>query len=673
MKQKWMAVIVAAMLLLAVVQVQAEPAVPEDAYASATQKAQVLVNQYGAASVQYALMEKGRILTSGSAGAFGEELYAIGSVSKVFTAAAAMKLVEDGKLDLDRPVTEYLPDFTMADARYAQITTRMLLNHTSGLPGGSFQNAFLFDDGDPQAHDTFLQNLAAMRLKADPGAYASYCNDGFLLAELVIERVSGQDFTAFLHENFLRPLDMTRTFTPRDDFDRGEVAAIYSAVDPALELPVDTLNIIGTGGIYSTAEDMCRFGQLFTSEAGLLSPASLQAMANPEYKNGFYAQSEHNTVGFGLGWDSVNLYPYDLFGVQALSKGGDTNYMHAAFTVLPEYGLTAVALSSGGMSPYNQAIVDDLLLTRLVELGAIEEIPAVERWQTPTASQPLQEDLSAYEGYYGNTALLYDVSFLEDGSLLLATALAPDQAMVFLHDGGGAFFLDSPASQQKLTIEEHEGNVYLKVEVKNFFDGLGATIGTDFLAQKLPENAVPADAVAAWEAREGKSYFAVAEKYTSEILYPALPVAGVGGASTGYLATNAITGPDEARFVVKAPGNAGRDQVDYTFFTEDGVEYMRGAAHVYVSQDALTPLEEGKSKIIIPPSGYAQWQTIAPELAGKRLAYESPEQSAVVIYDAAGVCRAHSLLTGEGPYDLPQGGYIAYVGDPGAAFNLTVE
>ncbi len=70
-------------------------------------------------------------------------LFNIGSISKVYCATALMLLVDEGKIELDKPVITYLPEFTMADERYKRITVRMLLNHTSGLPGGN-SNSFGF-------------------------------------------------------------------------------------------------------------------------------------------------------------------------------------------------------------------------------------------------------------------------------------------------------------------------------------------------------------------------------------------------------------------------------------------------------------------------------------------------------------------------------------------------
>ena len=238
---------------------------------TAEQLANVLVTQLGATSVQYALMDNGEVTVSGQAGVFAKESdqalsaqdqYAIGSVSKMFTAAAVMKLQDEGKLDLDQLVAELLPEFTMADERYSEITVRMLLNHSSGLPGSSFSEGFMFVP-DTTAHDTFLENLKTLHLQADPGAYSVYSNDSFVLAELVVEKVSGQDFTSYLRTQFIEPLGMTRTQTSVGNVDFNAMPKVYSATQPQRALPADIVSVIGTGGMYSTAEDLCHWGLAF--------------------------------------------------------------------------------------------------------------------------------------------------------------------------------------------------------------------------------------------------------------------------------------------------------------------------------------------------------------------------------------------------------------------------
>ena len=93
-------------------------------------------------------IEEENVQTDTKADAPKEKIYGIGSVSKVYVTTAVMQLAEDGKVNLDATLTDYIPDFRMADERYKEITVRMLMNHTSGIWGSSFKNAMLYEDND---------------------------------------------------------------------------------------------------------------------------------------------------------------------------------------------------------------------------------------------------------------------------------------------------------------------------------------------------------------------------------------------------------------------------------------------------------------------------------------------------------------------------------------------
>ncbi|MED3353225.1 serine hydrolase, partial [Bacillus thuringiensis] len=161
-----------------------EEVVSQELKKIAEEKAALLTKSHGANSVQYALIDNGKLILSGQTGKNDMEgkqrltkdtLYGIGSVSKMYATAAVMKLVDEGKVDLDAPVVHYVPDFKMKDERYKRITPRMLLNHSSGLQGSTLSNAFLFNDNDTYAHDVLLRQLSNQSLKADPGALSVYC------------------------------------------------------------------------------------------------------------------------------------------------------------------------------------------------------------------------------------------------------------------------------------------------------------------------------------------------------------------------------------------------------------------------------------------------------------------------------------------------------------------
>ena len=136
---------------------------------------------------------------------------ALGSTTKGLTALAVLQLVEAGRVDLDAPVTRYLPAFRVADARGAAITLRHLLSHQAGLPGGA-----VLDGAQDDA--ALARRVAALRdvaLLAAPGEGYEYANDGYAVAGLVVQEVAGRPYERVVEEGLFAPLGMARsTFDP---------------------------------------------------------------------------------------------------------------------------------------------------------------------------------------------------------------------------------------------------------------------------------------------------------------------------------------------------------------------------------------------------------------------------------------------------------------------------
>lgn len=633
-------------------------------------------------SVQYALMDEGKIVVSGQAGVFGTEqerdlsandLYCIGSVSKVFTAAAAMKLQEQGILDLDQTVVYYLPEFVMADDRYQQITVRMLLNHSSGLPGSSFGNGFTFA-ADSEAHDSFLSRLKDKRLQSDPGAYSVYSNDSFMLAELVIEAVTEKSYTETIRELFLEPLNMENTFTPVENPSIDSMARVVSTVNPQREFAGDYVNAIGTGGIFSTAEDLCRFSEAFMNDSKILNETSLQAMANNEAALGIWPSDEQfNSINYGLGWDSVALYPFEQNGIKALSKGGDTLYSHAVITVLPEEGLTMAVLSSGGVSLYNQMMASTILEQTLILHGKTEGFNLIKMKEESEVSVALEDSIRQYAGLYADSSSLYQINFEEDGTMSFASELMPTQPTLLKHLGNGEFLFSSLGNAQKFSFEEKEGHTYLKVEALSKLEGLGSTGSTVYYAEKVSDNPLSDEVKAVWQERNGKAYFLITEKPISqlyEMILPITPIA-LSTMAEGYVAAHQIVDENTARAIVNIPGTGSRDQFDYQFVQQDGIEYLYAAGDWYISEEALIPLQEGTTSISINDSAHLQWFMIDSSLNALSLQVEG--EGEVILYDALGLCVYDSVVDETVPISLPEGGYLAAAGEANTQFSLTVS
>ena len=634
----------------------------------------------GITSIQYAMMDSGEIVESGVGGVYSkqenrllttENLFGIGSTSKMFTTAAMMRLADQGKVDLDRPVIDYIPEFTMADARYKDITVRMLLNHSSGLMGSTYGNGFLFDDADTQAHDTLLADLATQTLKADPGAFSVYCNDGFTLAEIVIERVSGMSFTDFIHQEITGPLGMAHTKTMQDDFDRSSIVRTYNPYAPDQETPTDAVNIIGTGGVYATAEDLCRFAQIFTGEADVLTDASCEATFHKEYADGQWLDVENNTVGYGLGWDSVDLYPFNLYGIQAVTKGGDTLLMHNSLIVLPEYGLSAAVSSSGGSSAYCQMLATSLLLDQLEEKGIItERLSALDSF-TPAEQTALDADVKQYEGLYGDSTSLMRLTMDDAGTLTLTNAYAPTQAQTYIYCGNGLFKHETGALELRFT--EQNGRTYLTYRGYSAIDGLCDVVSETYYLEKLPENAVTDEMQTAWAAREGKAYVSVTDKASSQLYMSGLPMLGIGTVD-GYLLSNPLTSGSRADVAIQIPMMGGRDTSPFVFETIDGAEYVHYTDGLYMDISAVPDIYTGtQSHLTIQPNGYNRWYNLPEVLDGKTMSIQGSESTGFVVFNAAGQTINQSAVTGDTQVILPGGGAIVFCGDAGDRINLTIS
>ncbi len=651
------------------------------------QKAQqtaALAAAYGMAdSVQYALWDDGEIVLSGGIAISPrgmkqqiteDTLYGIGSVSKVYTAAAVMQLVEDGKIDLDQPVTTYLPEFRMTDERYREITVRMLLNHSSGLLGDTMVNEVLFDDpNEDDAMENFLKRLEDQTLQANPGEYSVYCNDGFTLASLVVERVSGMSFREYIRKEITEPLGLEDTFAPGDNFDEERLADTYLSSDQDAEptLP-EAFVTAGTGGLYATAEDLAEFGGAFCGTS-LLTEKSLNAMEQKEYLRGIWPETEQgDMIAYGLGWDSVNLYPFSEEGISAVAKGGDTLVYHASLVVLPEYDMAAAVLTSGGTSMYNEAAAMQMLMDALAAEGksieAEAELPAAEPAQMP-------KELMELEGFYGSTVGgAYQIDVKEDGILEITTLLLADQEPVVLqYYSDGSFRYEDEPMRVKL-VKEENGKVYLYQENYVELPGLAPMHTASYGAEWMPEQTVEAQAQAAWAAREGKIYLTLNEKYTSAMY----PMSSVFQAVTlavtpeGYVAFNRIADADTALPFLQIPGQGSRSSSQIDMETVDGVEYMHanGWLMIDAAQTEVLPAE-GAQNYTIGLDGYAQWFQIG-QSAGKQINVEIMGKGAFYVYDATFQMVASSR-DGTSSVTLPQGGLIVFAGNAGTLFKTTIS
>jgi CubicO group peptidase (beta-lactamase class C family) len=213
-------------------------------------------------------------------------------VSKQFTAAAALLLAEEGRLDLGAPVAEWLSGGL---PQWRRITLHQLLSHTAGVP--HWREAPGLDPAEPMKTGERLEVIQATPLRTEPGDEWHYSSPGFLLAGLIVERASGQPYPRFITERILSPLRLTQTTVGAvpENAARG-----YRDGQPVP--PWDLGAMPGTGDIWSTAGDVARFTTALHS-GEILAADSLRAMctAHAVVVDDEEGEPRLTTTGYGYG------------------------------------------------------------------------------------------------------------------------------------------------------------------------------------------------------------------------------------------------------------------------------------------------------------------------------------------------------------------------------------
>jgi CubicO group peptidase (beta-lactamase class C family) len=279
----------------------------------------------------------------------------IASLSKSMTAFAVLQLAEAGRLGLDEPVTQYLPDFRLADPRGARITVRMLLDQTSGMADSAFPDLKL---AQPHTLAEAVARLKDAELADEPGAQFHYHNPNYEVAARIVEVVGGEPFDTYLRTRVFRPLGMassTSVDRPPADLGPGYVRA-FGAEVPVTEPDWFTG---GSHGVLSTAEDLARWLIAQRDGGGVLSPSSV-ALAHTPAPGRQYA----------LGWAA--------YRPGQLSHTGEW-FSHTAAQVLLPDGHGVAVLATTGMALDNDAETLAQGLATLVQGGSPElTLPAGE-------------------------------------------------------------------------------------------------------------------------------------------------------------------------------------------------------------------------------------------------------------------------------------------------------
>ena len=257
-----------------------------------------------------------------------QTLFRPGSISKLFTATAVMQLVEQGKLDLDGDINQYL-DFAIPKTYAQPVTLRQLLTHTGGFEE-TLKNLFVAHENDIKPLRSYLVNEMPARI-FPPGKIPSYSNYGFTLAGYIVEGVSGEKFESYIENHILKPLGMNHS-----TFDQPVPAQLVPQMSKAYlngsKKPRDFewVQAAPAGALTTTAADMTRFMIAFLQDGSvdgvsILKPQTVRQMETRQF--------EFQPMLPGLG---ITFMEYLIDPVRIIAHGGDTVYFHSDMILIPD-------------------------------------------------------------------------------------------------------------------------------------------------------------------------------------------------------------------------------------------------------------------------------------------------------------------------------------------------
>jgi CubicO group peptidase (beta-lactamase class C family) len=343
----------------------------------------------------------------------GDTVFQIGSTSKTFTGTTVMRLVEQGKIDLDAPVRTYLPDLRTADpAVAARVTVRQLLNHSAGWLGDCFTDHGRGDD----ALDRYVAGLVGVPQLTPVGEVFAYNNAALSVAGRVVAAVTGTTYEAAVRSLLIDPLGLGHSRFFNDEIIGFNIAASHNVVNgkavvmPELWYLPRTIN--PAGGVMSTARDQLRYARFHLGDGTvpgtatrLLTRESLVAMRSNAGPGGtLFVELD----GMGVTW---MLRP-TAQGIRVVQHGGDWGGQHSGFVLVPDRGFAFTLLTNSitGSQLTLELFADDWALRRF---AGVSNLPA-------TPQRLSEAELAPYVGAYTIRRIGLDGVLVESTAELVA-------------------------------------------------------------------------------------------------------------------------------------------------------------------------------------------------------------------------------------------------------------
>jgi CubicO group peptidase (beta-lactamase class C family) len=350
-------------------------------------------------------------------------MFQFGSTGKTYTATAMMRLVEQGKVELDAPVKKYLPEFTLRDTDVAEkVTVLHLFNHTAGWEGDMMDNT---GDGD-DALEKYVARMERLQQVSPLGETVSYNNASLSVAGRIIEKVTGTTYEQAIRDLLFEPLGLDHTFFfPNEIMSRrfavGHTRHEDGRVTVARPWALPRGNA-AAGGISANARDQIAWAKFHLGDGTapdgtrLLSEELLARMQEPT------ADMRGSALGDFVG---ISWLLRDVDGVRLVGHGGTTNGQHSEFVMVPERGFALISMTNSGPNGSQ--------LNTLLEKWALEHFAGLNDVE-PEQLALGDEALVQYVGSYETIAASCSIT-AEGGRLLAKVEIKPETLAVLREQG----------------------------------------------------------------------------------------------------------------------------------------------------------------------------------------------------------------------------------------------
>jgi len=353
--------------------------------------------------------------------------FRLGSVTKQFTATSIMQLQEKGLLNVNDPISKYLPDYPNGE----KITIHHLLTHTSGIPNFTsfpeYQRSIML----PSSVEKTIQLFKYKPLEFTPGEKFSYSNSGYILLGYIIEKVSGKSYEDYLKENIFQPLNMVNTgYDHHRPLIKHRASGYVLGANELVNADyIDMSTPYAAGGLYSTVEDLYLWDRALYTEK-LVSKSSLNKMFTP-FKG-----------DYGYGWFIIKQFNRKL-----ITHGGMVNGFYGYISRYIDDEVCIIVLSNIENAPVDKISID------------LAAIVFGEKYEIPKVRTSIKIDPKIYDAYVGQYELAsnFIITITRENNHLFAQATGQPKFRIY-PESETKFFLKAVDAQITF-IKNDEGEV----------------------------------------------------------------------------------------------------------------------------------------------------------------------------------------------------------------------